>query len=59
MEQMKAYFASIPYPEGGKSVLENMQKSEYYYETILYIVLSMMNVATYTQVKSCREELMQ
>ena len=54
MEQMKAYFASIPYPEGGKSVLENMQKSEYYYETILYIVLSMMNVATYTQVKSCR-----
>ena len=31
-----------------------MQKSEYYYETILYIVLSMMNVATYTQVKSCR-----
>ena len=54
MEQMKAYFASIPYPEGGKSVLENMQKNEYYYETILYIVLSMMNVATYTQVKSCR-----
>lgn len=22
MEQMKAYFASIPYPEGGKSVLK-------------------------------------
>ncbi len=54
MEEMKAYFASIPYPEGGKDVLANMQKSEYYYETILYIVLSMMNVATYTQVKSCR-----
>lgn len=54
MEQMKAYFASIPYPDGGKEVLADMQKSEYYYETILYIVLSLMNVAVLTQVKSCR-----
>lgn len=54
MEQMKAYFASIPYPDGGKEVLADMQKSEYYYETVLYIVLSLMNVAVSTQVKSCR-----
>ena len=54
MEQMKAYFASIPYPDGGKEVLADMQKSEYYYETILYIVLSLMNVAVLTQVKSSR-----
>ena len=54
MERMKAYFASIPYPDGGKEVLADMQKSEYYYETILYVLLSMMNVATFTQVKSCR-----
>lgn len=54
MEQMKAYFASIPYPDGGKDILADMQKSEYYYETILYIVLSLMNVAVSTQVKSCR-----
>ena len=31
-----------------------MQKNEYYYETVFYIVLSMMNVAVLTQVKSCR-----
>ena len=54
MEKMKAYFASIPYPDGGKDVLADLQKSECYYETILYVLLSMMNVATFTQVKSCR-----
>lgn len=54
MAQMKSYFASIPYPEGGKEVLTDMQKSEYYYETVFYIVLSMMNIAVLTQVKSCR-----
>lgn len=54
MELMKAYFASIPYPDGGKDILYDIQKSEYYYETILYIVLSLMNVAVLTQVKSCR-----
>lgn len=54
MEKMKSYFASIPYPDGGKDVLADIQKSEYYYETILYVLLSMMNVATFTQVKSCR-----
>ena len=46
MEKMKAYFASIPYPDGGKDVLADLQKSECYYETILYVLLSMMNVAT-------------
>lgn len=54
MKQMRAFFASIPYPDGGKDILCDMQKSEYYYETILYIVLSLMNVAVMTQVKSCR-----
>ncbi len=54
MTLMKSYFASIPYPEGGKDVLANMQKNEYYYETLFYVVLSMMNIAVLTQVKSCR-----
>lgn len=35
-------------------MLTDMQKSEYYYETVFYIVLSMMNIAVLTQVKSCR-----
>lgn len=54
MTLMKSYFASIPYPEGGKDVLADMQKNEYYYETVFYIMLSMMNIAVLTQVKSCR-----
>ena len=54
MKLMKSYFASIPYPEGGKDVLADMQKNEYYYETVFYIMLSMMNIAVLTQVKSCR-----
>lgn len=54
MKLMQSYFASIPYPEGGKDVLADMQKNEYYYETLFYVVLSMMNIAVLTQVKSCR-----
>lgn len=54
MELMKSYFAAIPYPEGGKDILADMQKNEYYYETLFYVVLSMMNIAVLTQVKSCR-----
>ena len=54
MTLMRSYFASILYPEGGKGVLADMQKNEYYYETVFYIMLSMMNIAVLTQVKSCR-----
>lgn len=54
MTLMRSYFASIPYLEGGKDVLADMQKNEYYYETVFYIMLSMMNIAVLTQVKSCR-----
>lgn len=54
MTLMRSYFASIPYPEGGKDVLADMQKNEYYYETVFYIMLSMMNIVVLTQVKSCR-----
>ena len=54
MTLMKSYFASIPYPEGGRDVLADMQKNEYYYETLFYVVLSMMNIAVLTQAKSCR-----
>ena len=54
MKLMQSYFASIPYPEGGKEVLADMQKSEYYYETLFYIILSLMNFTVLTQVKSCR-----
>ena len=51
---MRAYLASIPYPEGGKDILEDMEKCEYYYETIFYLIFSFMNRHIQTQVKTCR-----
>ena len=51
---LRAYMAGIPYPEGGKAILEDMSKNEYYYETIFYLVFSFMNRHIQTQVKTCR-----
>lgn len=51
---MRAYLAGIPYPEGGKEILEDMSKNEYYYETIFYLIFSFMNRHIQTQVKTCR-----
>ena len=51
---MRAYLAGIPYPEGGKAILEDMEKNEYYYETIFYLMFSFMNRYIQTQVKTCR-----
>ena len=51
---LRAYMAGIPYPEGGKAILEDMSKSEYYYETIFYLLFSFMNRHIQTQVKTCR-----
>ena len=51
---MRAYLAGIPYPEGGKEILQDMGKSEYYYETIFYLMFSFMNRHVKTQVKTCR-----
>ena len=51
---LRAYLAGIPYPEGGKEILEDMEKCEYYYETIFYLIFSFMNRHIQTQVKTCR-----
>ena len=51
---LRAYLAGIPYPEGGKDILEDMEKCEYYYETIFYLIFSFMNRHIQTQVKTCR-----
>lgn len=51
---LRAYLAGIPYPEGGKEILQDMGKSEYYYETIFYLMFSFMNRHVKTQVKTCR-----
>ena len=54
MVALRAYLAGIPYPEGGKEILEDMKKCEYYYETIFYLIFSFMNRHVQTQVKTCR-----
>lgn len=51
---MRAYLAGIPYPDGGKEILNDMSKGEYYYETIFYLMFSFMNRHIQTQVKTCR-----
>ena len=51
---LRAYLAGIPYPEGGKEILEDMEKCEYYYETVFYLIFSFMNRHIRTQVKTCR-----
>ena len=51
---LRSYLAGIPYPEGGKEILEDMEKCEYYYETIFYLIFSFMNRHIQTQVKTCR-----
>ena len=51
---LRAYLAGIPYPEGGKEILQDMEKCEYYYETIFYLMFSFMNRHIQTQVKTCR-----
>jgi len=51
---LRAYLAGIPYPDGGKEILEDMEKNEYYYETIFYLIFSFMNRHIQTQVKTCR-----
>lgn len=51
---MRAYMAGIPYPDGGKEILNDMSKNEYYYETIFYLMFSFMNRHVQTQVKTCR-----
>lgn len=45
-------------PGRRKGCAGDMQKNEHYYETVFYIMLSMMNIAVLTQVKSCRAEPM-
>jgi len=51
MQEMKAYFASIPYVEGFKQKLQEVANAEGFYEYTLYLIFSMLNVYVRTQVK--------
>ena len=54
MRDMQAYFASIPYLEFGEKELIDITKYEAYYEVLTYVVFSMFNWRTFTQVKAAR-----
>lgn len=49
-EILQAYFAGIPYIEAS----EGLRRKECFYETIVYVVFSMMNRYVQTQVKTAR-----
>ena len=54
MQSMQAFFASIPYLEFGKKELDDITKYEAYYEVLTYVVFSIFNCRTFTQVKVAR-----
>ena len=51
---LQAYFASIPYLDFGAKELDDIAKYEAYYEVLTYVVFSMFNCRTFTQVKVAR-----
>jgi hypothetical protein len=54
LTSMRSYFAAIPYPEGGKEILENEESAEWHYSRIFYLLFSFMNRTIHTEVKSAR-----
>lgn len=54
LQYLKAFFASIPYLDHGNGELRDIQKFEAYYETLLYVVFSLLCYRVHTQVKSVR-----
>ena len=51
---LQAYFASIPYLDFGAKELDDITKYEAYYEVLTYVVFSIFNYRTFTQVKVAR-----
>lgn len=54
LKHMQAYFASIPYLDFGEKELDDIAKYEAYYEVLTFVVFSMFNARTFTQVKVAR-----
>ena len=52
MNALQSCFKSIPYLDHGNRILDSLANYEAYYEVITYIVFSMINCRTYTQVKN-------
>ena len=54
LKAMQSYFASIPYLDFGGKELDDITKYEAYYEVLTYVVFSIFNCRTFTQVKVAR-----
>ena len=54
MKAMQSFFASIPYLDVGAKELDDIARYEAYYEVLTYVVFSMINCRTFTQVKVAR-----
>ena len=54
LKSMQSFFASIPYLEFGAKELDDIARYEAYYEVLTYVVFSMINCRTFTQVKVAR-----
>ncbi|MBR6879066.1 MAG: AAA family ATPase, partial [Bacteroidales bacterium] len=54
LKAMQAFFASIPYLDFGEKELDDITKYEAYYEVLTYVVFSIFNYRTFTQVKVAR-----
>jgi hypothetical protein len=54
LTSMRSYFAAIPYPEGGKKILEKEETAEWHYSRIFFLLFSFMNRNIRTEVKSAR-----
>jgi hypothetical protein len=54
LTSMRSYFAAIPYPDGGKEILEDEVKAEWHYSQIFYLLFSFMNRNIHTEVRSAQ-----
>ena len=52
MRLMQSFFASIPYLDHGNKDLDELTRFEAYYEVLMYVVFSIFNCRTYTEVKT-------
>lgn len=52
MRLLQAFFASIPYLDHGNKELDGVTRFEAYYEVLLYVIFSIFNCRTFTQVKT-------
>jgi hypothetical protein len=54
LTSMRSYFAALPYPDGGKQVLEKEETAEWHYSRLFFMLFSFMNVNIRTEVRSAR-----